>query len=138
MTTTTDTDSQVRELGRRWADAEQRGDVEALDAVAADDFTLVGPLGFVLDRSQWLQRYRTGDLALRSLVWDELTVHDHGDTAIVVGRHTQQGTFGDRPVDGSFRATHVAVRRGDRWLLVAIHLSPIGGPPPFATPDRAS
>jgi ketosteroid isomerase-like protein len=135
MTTTGD---EVRELGRRWADAEQHGDVDALDAMATDDFTLVGPLGFVLDRSQWLQRFRTGDLVLRSLAWDELAVHDHGDTAIVVGRHTQEGTFADRAVDGSFRATHVAVRRDDRWLLAAMHLSPIGGPPPFATPDRAS
>jgi hypothetical protein len=39
--------------------------------------------------------------------------------------------------DGSFRATHIAVRRDGRWRLAGIHMSPVGGPPPFAaTPDR--
>jgi ketosteroid isomerase-like protein len=132
MTATTSTDTQVRELGRRWAEAEQRGDVTALDELSAEDFTMVGPAGFVLDRAQWLHRYRTGDLITGTLVWDELTVRDYGDTAVVIGRHTQQATFKDNPADGSFRATHIAVRRGDSWQLAGIHMSAIGGPPPFA------
>jgi Ketosteroid isomerase homolog len=132
MTAPTSTATQVRELERRWAEAEERGDVAALDELSADDFTMVGPAGFVLDRAQWLHRYRTGDLVTTTLVWDELTVRDHGDTAIVIGRHTQRATFRDNPVDGSFRATHIVVRRAHRWQLAGIHMSPIGGPPPFA------
>jgi hypothetical protein len=31
-------------------------------------------------------------------------------------------------------ATHIAVRDEDPWRLAGIHLSPIGGPPPFARP----
>ena len=54
------THNEIRELGRRWADAEQRGDADALSALAVEDFTLVGPLGFVLDKQQWLDRYRSG------------------------------------------------------------------------------
>jgi ketosteroid isomerase-like protein len=132
MTVTTTTDQQVRELGKRWVEAEERADIDALAGLSADDFTLVGPLGFVLDKEQWLQRYRTGDLVTLSLVWDETTVRDYGDTAVVIGCHTQQATFRGDPVDGRFRATHVAVRRDGRWVLAGIHLSPIGGPPPFA------
>jgi ketosteroid isomerase-like protein len=128
----TSIDTQVRELGRRWAEAEQRGDVTALDELSADGFTMVGPAGFVLDRAQWLHRYRTGELITTALVWDELTVRDYGDTAVVIGKHTQQATFKDNPADGSFRATHIVVRRGDSWLLAGIHMSAIGGPPPFA------
>ncbi|MGH3376434.1 MAG: hypothetical protein ACRDP6_17015 [Actinoallomurus sp.] len=41
------TEHRIRELGSRWAEAEQCGDVEALGALSTDDFTLVGPLGFV-------------------------------------------------------------------------------------------
>ena len=51
---------EIRELERRWAQGELDADVAALDALATDDFTLVGPLGFVLDRQQWLDRYRRG------------------------------------------------------------------------------
>lgn len=134
--TATGTEAQVRELGRRWVEAECRGDTAALDELSTADFTMVGPLGFVLDREQWLRRYATGDLVTHELVWDELAVRDHGDVAIVVGRHTQRAGYQGNPVDGSFRATHVLERRGDRWLLAGIHMSPIGGPPPFATRNR--
>src|SRR5881227_3534436 len=97
-----DTTTEIQELGRRWADAEQRGDAAELDALAAEDFTLVGPLGFVLNRQQWVDRYRTGDLVTRSLVWDEVTVHDHGHVAVAVGRHTQRAEHKGHPANGSF------------------------------------
>jgi ketosteroid isomerase-like protein len=134
MTTT----EQILALGRRWAEAEQQGDIATLDAITSDDFTLVGPVGFVLDKEQWLDRYRSGHLVTRSLTWDEVQVRDYGDAAVAVGRHTQQAAHQGNPADGRFRASHVAVRQGGRWLLAGIHLSVIGGPPPFRTdaPDK--
>ena len=36
---------QILDLGRRWADAELRADVEALDGLLDADFVCVGPLG---------------------------------------------------------------------------------------------
>jgi ketosteroid isomerase-like protein len=129
------TTEQISELGRRWAEAEQRGDTAALDAMSTGDFTLVGPLGFVLDRNQWLDRYRSGDLVTRNLIWDDVHVRDYGDAAVAVGVHTQQASYRGTPADGRFRATHLAVRRDGRWLLAGVHLSHIGGPPPFARPS---
>ncbi|MCW2632851.1 MAG: hypothetical protein JWR88_1813 [Pseudonocardia sp.] len=126
------TTEEIRELDRRWVAAEEHGDIDALDAMSTPDFTLVGPLGFVLDKQQWLHRYRTGELVTRSLVWHDVQVRQNGDTALAVGTHTQLATFKGNPADGTFRATHIAVRDGDRWLLAGMHLSPIGGPPPFA------
>jgi ketosteroid isomerase-like protein len=121
------TEQEIRDLGKRWADAEQRGDVKTLRSLTADDFTLVGPLGFILDKEQWLDRYRTGALVTRSLVWDEINVRDYGSTAVVIGRHTQHAAHQGTPADGRFRGTHVVVRENDRWLLAGIHLSPIAG-----------
>jgi ketosteroid isomerase-like protein len=126
------TEERVIELGRRWADAEQRGDVDELAALTTDDFTLVGPVGFVLTKPQWLDRYRTGDLVTTSIDLAEVEVRDYGDAAVAVGVHAQQAAYQGHPADGRFRTTHVAVRRGDTWLLAGMHLSPIGGPPPFA------
>ena len=126
MSTSTSTDEQVRDLGRRWADAERRGDVAALEALTTSDFTLVGPRGFVLDKAQWLDRYRTGALVTRALTWDEVQVRDYGSAAVAVGRHTQEAAYQGHPSDGSFRATHIAVLEGGHWLLAGQHLSPIG------------
>jgi len=124
-----DTEQQVRELGQRWAAAEQRGDVAELASMADADLTLVGPAGYVLDRAQWLARYRPGALVTMQLSWDDVSVRDYGETAIAVGVHTQRASYQGNPVDGRFRATHVLVRRDGRWLLAAMHLSPIAAPP---------
>ncbi|MGW4829294.1 nuclear transport factor 2 family protein [Amycolatopsis japonica] len=129
------TESEIRDLGARWADAEVRGDTEALDAMTTADFTLVGPLGFVLGKPQWLQRYRGGDLVTEKLDWTEVDVREHGTAAVSVGVHAQEGAHQGNRVDGRFRVTHVFVRDDDRWLIAGIHLSPIGGPPPFARPE---
>lgn len=126
------TEEQVREFGRVWAAAEERGDTEVLAGLAADGFRLVGPVGFVLDRDQWLARYSGGELVTEKLDWDDVEVRDFGTTAIAVGVHAQVAKHQGNPVNGRFRATHVLVRADDRWRLAGIHLSPIGGPPPFA------
>lgn len=125
----TSTEDQIRELGRRVALAEERGDVAALDALTTADFTLVGPLGFVLDKTQWLDRYRSGTLVTHALTWDDVSVRDYGDTAVAVGRHTQRASYDGRPVDGPFRATQIAVRGDAGWLLAGLHLSPLAGAP---------
>jgi ketosteroid isomerase-like protein len=126
------TETEILELGQRWAAAEQAGDVSTLDILAVPDFTLVGPLGFMLNKEQWLARYGDGSaLVTKSLVWDQVSVRDYGDTAVAIGVHTQEASYQGNSADGQFRATHIAVRRDGRWVLAGIHLSPIGGPPPF-------
>lgn len=125
---------ELADLDRTLTRAEISGDIAALDALATEDFTLVGPVGFVLDKRQWLDRYRGGALRTKALAFEDAVTHVYGDAAIRIGRHVQEAEFQGRPVNGEFRATHIAVRQGDRWRLAGVHLSPIGGPPPFAQP----
>ena len=125
---TSDTRAEILALGARWAQSERTADVAALAELAADDFRLVGPFGFVLDKTQWVARYAPGELVTSSLDWDEVEVRDFGTTAIAIGRQTQQATYQGRPADGQFRVTHVFVRDGDRWALASLHLS-LAAPP---------
>lgn len=120
---TSETRAQIIGLGARWAQAEQDADTATLGELASDDFRLVGPFGFVLDKAQWLDRYIAGGLATSSLVWDEVEVRDFGETAIAIGRQTQQATYRGQPADGQFRVTQVFVRDGARWALASLHLS---------------
>ncbi len=124
-------EKEIRDLGQRWAEAEVRGDIAALDALATDDFRLVGPAGFILDKQQWLDRYRSGTLVTRSLRWEDVEVRVYGDAAVAVGRHIQQAQHQGNPVDGEFRATHIAVHDADRWRLAGVHIGPLGTPPAF-------
>lgn len=120
--------STIEDLERRWARAEIAGDVAALDGLATDDFTLVGPFGFVLDKQQWLDRYRGGDLTTSELDWRDLRVREIGDTALVIGIHDQKAAYRGTPSDGQFRSTHVWVRTEDGWRLAGTRLSPLGRP----------
>jgi ketosteroid isomerase-like protein len=126
----TTTDDQVRDFERRWADAEVEGDVAALDAMATDDFTLVGPFGFVLDKAQWLDRYASGALVTSKLDWHDVDVHAYGDTAVTVGVHTQEAAHMGNQMNGDFRSTHVLVHdpQADRWAFAAVQLSPMTPP----------
>jgi ketosteroid isomerase-like protein len=132
------TEDDIQQLEQRWAEAEQRGDIETLAGLTADDFTLVGPLGFVLDKQQWLARYRGGDLVTKALNWHDAKIRNYGECAVVIGVHSQKAAFRGNPVDGEFRSTHIAIRREGQWLLAGIQLSPIGAPPAFTQNPPAS
>ena len=136
-----DSTQEILELGRRWAHAEQAGDTAALDAMATDDFRLVGPAGFVLDKAQWLDRYRTGSLVMHRLAWEQVAVREYGSAAVAIGIHNQRGAYQGRAVEGRFRATHIFTRDGTgataRWRFVSQHLSPLAQPPAQAAQPPA-
>jgi ketosteroid isomerase-like protein len=127
MTTMTD----VQDLVGRWAAAEQGNDAKALQGLLADDFVGVGPLGFVLDREQWLARFDNG-LANRAFTVEDPQVRDYGTAAVVVGVLAQETSFKGRDNSGRFRLSLVAVRQRDHWLLANAHIGMLrdaGGPP---------
>ncbi len=89
-----DTPQQITELGQRFADPQQRGDAEGLESVLAGDFKLVGPLGFVLDKEQWIAAPLRGAAGVE-LRWDEVDVRDYGDNAVAIGHQSQEATCQD-------------------------------------------
>ena len=123
MTATTD----VHDLVRRWAAAEQANDAGALDALLADDFVGVGPLGFVLDRGQWLARFGQG-LENRSIAVEDAQVRDYGGAAVVIGVLAQETSWQGGDNSGRFRVTLVAVRPAGNWLLAHVHIGMLQAP----------
>jgi ketosteroid isomerase-like protein len=136
MSHATVTHDQILELGRQWAAAELRGDAETLGALLDADFVCVGPLGFVLDREQYLAGRRSGDLQQQAFAWEGVRVRVYGEAAVAVGSQVQQTTYQDHDASGRFRVTQVYVRQADRWRMVSLHLSPIAQPPAWAGPPR--
>lgn len=116
---------QVLEFGQQWARAEAEGDTEALGGLLDADFVCVGPVGFVINKEQYLAGRRAGDLKQQAFGWEDVQVRVYGDTAIAVGSQTQTATLRGRDVSGRFRATLVLVRKDGGWAIVSLHLSPI-------------
>jgi ketosteroid isomerase-like protein len=118
----------VLDLVQRWAAAEQRNDAGQLEGLLADDFAGVGPLGFVLGREQWLVRFDNG-LVNRAFAIVDPQVRGYGDAAVVIGVLAQETSWQGNDNSGRFRASIVAVRSGDRWVLANVHIGNLQVPP---------
>ena len=106
-----------------WANAERSGDADALAGVLHSEFVGIGPYGFVLDRDQRTDRYRSGDLRHTAFTFTPDTeIRQLGGAALVVGTQEQQSTHQGRPVDGSFRVSLVLVDEPE-WRVANVHLS---------------
>ncbi|WP_306362233.1 nuclear transport factor 2 family protein [Nocardia sp. CC227C] len=102
----------ITEIVERWRRAELAGDPDSLDALLADDFLGVGPMGWVRTKAQWLDKYRTGavrndafelsDLHIRPLGSAALVV-PLGSAALVVAHQSQRGVNGAADTSGEFR-----------------------------------
>ena len=126
----------IEELGKRWVEAELAGDTNAMDSLAHQYFLLVGPLGFILDKAQWLERYSSGAFVTSALDWRDTHVRVFGDCAVVIGVHDQEAAYRGQPNNGQFRATHILIRDGGAWRLIGMHLSPISTPPAVSQQER--
>lgn len=114
--------SRPYDLIEQWTAAEATADTAALDALLADEFVGVGPLGFVLDKPGWVGRYE-GGLAISALTVDDVSVREHDDLAVAVAVQTQEATYQGNPTNGRFRVTVVARRHEGGRLVLSVHLS---------------
>lgn len=110
-----------------WASAERAGDAGALATLLTEDFTAVGPLGFILPRQSWLARHRNGDLSYQAFTLDEVQVRPLGEAAVVTACNHTRGSYQGHPIPEAVRATLVLVAEAGGWKLAALHMSFIAG-----------
>ena len=124
------TTDEISKLLERFSHAQTLSDLDALTGLLTDDFKLVGPLGFVVAKQQWLEQFAIGALQIESLEWDELDIrtHAYAGIAIAIGRLTQSATYAQKRSDGQFRVTAIAIGQGTTWHLAGIHYSAIAAP----------
>jgi hypothetical protein len=110
-----------------WTAAEREGDPDKLEKLLASDFTAIGPLGFILPRTAWLDRHRQGDLAYQAFGLEEIKTRLVGEAAVVTARNNTSGSYRGHPIPEAVRATLVLAREAGSWQLAAIHMSFIAG-----------
>lgn len=119
----------VNQLEHAWVEAELGNDAEALGRLLTDDFICIGPLGFVLNKEQYLQPRRNGDMQYEDLDWTDEGLRVFGESGVAVGTQTQRASYQGRDASGQFRVTQVLVPDGDRLQIASLHYSPIAKPP---------
>ena len=113
----------------QWSVAEQNGDTAALEPLLADNFTAVGPLGFLLSRQDWLARHAAGDLRYEAFGLDEVQVRRFRDVEVAIALHSAKGTYRSHEVPESLRATLVVVSGDGSRTLAGVHFSFVAGTP---------
>lgn len=103
-------------LVRAWLE----NDRETVDAILADDWTVIDPTGSVLNKAQVLKEgFESGVRKLETGTIDEVNVRLYGDVAVVTGRTTASGTYHGSSFSVKLRFTDVCVKRGTDWQVVA-------------------
>jgi ketosteroid isomerase-like protein len=123
-----------------WTAAELAGDAETLATLLTDDFCGVGPLGFVVPRPAWLDRYGQG-LGYEQFNLEEIQIRIYNDVAVVTARINERGTYQGQPLPEVLRATVVIASDSEALRLAAVHMSFIAGTqgsPPLPGPTDSA
>ena len=111
-----------QDLLRSWERAEAEADVSASEALIDDGFRGVGPVGYVLDRDQWLGRH-AGGLEVGALTLTDVEIREYDAVAVAIAVQTQSITYRGRPNDGRFRVSFTMRRVEGSWRVLGVHLS---------------
>ncbi len=101
------------QLDKAWTSAELKGDKRAAGALVADDFVGTTQRGEVQNKAQYIASVVPNADMVKS---DEYKISLYGNTAVMTHRSTVSGV---RNVQ--FRSTHIWMKRGGKWLIVAHH-----------------
>jgi len=108
------------EMDKAWTSAELKGDKKTAEALIADDYVGTTQRGEIENKTQYLASVVPNADMVKA---DDYKVTIYGNTAIMTHRGTVSGV---RNIQ--FRSTHIWMKRGGKWKIVAHHGSPITPP----------
>jgi ketosteroid isomerase-like protein len=116
MTETEELNELEQRLVKAWIDEDR----ETVNAILADDWSVIDPGGQVLNKAQVLKEgFESGVRKIESGTIDEVQVRLYGEVAVVTGRTNANGSYQGNSFSVWLRFTDVCVKRGDGWQVVA-------------------
>lgn len=125
----------VHDTLEAWAAAERLTDAAATADLLTDDFVGVGPVGFQLAKSAWIDRLTDGGLRYDELSLSELRVREYPTWAHATARLDTRGTARGNPLPTTRTSFALAWTAGS-WQIAAIQHSFILGAPGSPVPAR--
>jgi len=119
----------VSELVQRFATAQGTFDRAALEALTAENYIEISPIGEVDPRAKMLSFYvKHDDKLLPAITVDEIMPRVLGNTAIVLAKMSYVMTVGGQTRTSALRSSFVAQQQGGAWKLVSAQYTPIRPP----------
>jgi len=116
-------ESQIIAFENLWNQIQIAHDANAMEQMLDPDFVLTDYDGSVQDRAQFLASIRDKSNQLTVEVSQDMKLHRHGDTVIVIGATHERGTLKGKPYEHHGRFTDTWIKRDYRWLCIASQLA---------------
>lgn len=107
------------ELEHELARAVSEHDVERLEMLLAEEFTLQGAAG-QLDRDAFIEA-ASGPYEIDEFAYEEIDPEIYGNTAVLVSRYSQIARLDGRDLSRRMNVTDIWTRRDGRWQIVRRH-----------------
>ena len=121
-------ESQIIAFENLWNQIQIAHDANAMEQMLDPDFVLTDYDGSVQDRAQFLASIRDKSNQLTVEVSQDMKLHRHGDTVVVIGATHEKGTQKGKPYEHHGRFTDTWIKRDYRWLCIASQLALIPKP----------
>jgi ketosteroid isomerase-like protein len=116
---------EIIDFRNKYIAAEENRDGPYMEKIFADDFYALNPQGQLLDKSQQIANLLRPERTLKLDPPTEVTVHFHGNAAILWERVTVHGTDKGKPFGGDFRFSRVFVKDHGEWKVVLAQGAPV-------------
>ena len=118
----------VLRTAEAWAEAITANDAERIAAYMADEWTIVSENG-VATKEAFLAHVASGDLTHSAMepVGEPRVLLAASGTAIYTARVVNTAHYRGHRHDADEWTTDVFVLRGDRWVCVHTHITPVAG-----------
>jgi hypothetical protein len=113
--------NEIMQVMSEFHQAELHGRRDQLAALLTEDFTSIGERGYVLDKTQWIDRH--DEFRYLSVDLTDLTVRTYDRTAIAVATQRSAAVWQGNPMDLRTRVSQVWIHRDGSWRLAAIQFS---------------
>jgi len=110
-------------LETKWNDAYKRGDIDAINALIADDFIITVEDGATYSKAGYIAHLAGTTEHVEVAEISDLQVRVHGNVAVVTGAYYERGTSKGKPYEYRDRFTDVWVGAENKWRILASHYS---------------
>lgn len=114
---------QLQQLETVWNEAHERGDVDALDKLWADDMEVAVPKMPVMTKADVLKFARSGRMKFTTYRTSDIRVRVYDNAAVVTGRVQRNRSMHGQEISDDWRFTKVYIRTSGQWRVVSFQAS---------------
>jgi ketosteroid isomerase-like protein len=116
-------ETKIIALENLWNQMQLNHDADAMGKLLDEDFVFTDYDGTVMSKEQFLETIRDKSYQLTVEASENMKLHRHGDTVVVIGATHEKGTYKGKPYQHQGRFTDTWMKKNGRWLCIASQLS---------------